>query len=286
MPGAAPKTTPTTHKRTASAASGGDQPPESGTGAEGTIEELIDVEAATEAINAAADLELQQALETMRRVEAEELLSARSTPRDAPCSHTDLASTFRDVELRLDEDLRGRYDQPGAQWGDLLEPPQERTELCDGVARHDTSMGRHNLSMIGDMPIAQGVRRVGGAASPSPEPHSGAKPSGARRHAQGVRDAPSADQAARRRGSPRAPKGNDEGLSPESAPNKIPRSLKGRAKGPSKAEWRADANSLLDIAGLRPCQRAKPSQQADGGSDGPRRWRGPHRRARQATISA
>ena len=232
MPGAAAASTPSTYKRTVSAASDGDQPPASGTGAEVTIEELIDVEAATEAINAAADLELQQALEMMRHVEAEELQSAQSTPRDAPCSQTDLASTFRDVELRLDEDLRGRYDPPGAQWGDLLEPPQERTELCDGVARHDTSMGRHNLSMIGDMPIAQGVRRVGGTASPSPEPHARAKPTGARRHAQGVRNASPADQAARRRGPPRAPKGNDEGFSPESAPNKIPRILKGRAKGP------------------------------------------------------
>ena len=68
--------TPTTHTRDGSTAVYGEQPSASGIGIVDAIEELINVEAATEAINAAVDRELQQALEMMRHVEAEGTISA------------------------------------------------------------------------------------------------------------------------------------------------------------------------------------------------------------------
>ena len=269
--GSAPATTPSTHKRAESASTCGDQPSACGIGAVDAIEELIDVEAATEAINAAADLEQQQALEMMRNVEAEDMLCAWSAPRDAPCSQTDLASLFGDVELRLDEDSHSRHDRPGRGWSDLPELPQARTELCDGVASHDTSMGRHNLSMIGDMPIAQGVRGMGGATSPSPEPRPGARPLGALKLARSDRDAPSASNAARRLGPSRARIGNGEGISPESNPKEIPQNLGGRSKRTNDALAPREALTSPDLGPFighsRGSKRTTTTASLDDGED-------------------
>ena len=208
-------TPPPTLKRRGDGADSGDHRTASARITANEIEALVDVEAATEEINAAADeLELQEALETMRRVETED-----ASAREAPYLQHDLASMFAGVEESLDENPHFRHGQPGAQWGDLLEPPLVRTELHDGVASHDTSMGRHNLSMIGDMPIAQGVRGTGGTASPSPDPRPTAR--------------------ARR---PIAPA--SAGISPDSVEGRAPR------RGTKRASPAANHDDDADLIGL------------------------------------
>ena len=86
-PRSRPATPPLTRQRTGIEASGDALPSASGDDDIDAIVALLDVDASTEAINAAADREMRDAPELTDHAEAEEMLRAWSTPRDATQRH-------------------------------------------------------------------------------------------------------------------------------------------------------------------------------------------------------
>ncbi len=73
----------------------------------------------------------------------------------------ELARTVSNFELGFDVGLQLDWPEP---------PNAPLTGKLNGPTSHDTSLGRHNLSLMGDMPIAHGKGGSSDGASPSPDP--------------------------------------------------------------------------------------------------------------------
>ena len=193
---------------------------------------LLDIEAATDEIYRIIDDDMRFALEAV----------CCNEDMDASAANTLFWQEGSGAQGNEEQspDKGTNIESPDTRLAEYAEPWQDLPDLEEALASHNTSMGRHNLSMMGDMPIAHGKDRADATESPCPDPH-----------------------FARRVAPRRAHTKNIEETSPESIPVKRPRTFK-RAE---PAAVRPSPESGQAVAPRRPDKRTAAAASHDGDED-------------------